>query len=52
MQFLVRFVEIKVKNGLTGFLICFSNKNNVKYGLTYFFIFYVILHYTSFQKNQ
>jgi len=26
MQFLVRFVEVKVKNGLTWFLICFSKK--------------------------
>jgi len=36
MWFLVRFVEIKVENKLTWFLICFSKKKNIKYGLTCF----------------
>jgi len=42
MQFLVRFVKIKIENGLTWFLICFSKKKYMKYGLTCFY--YLNLH--------
>jgi len=34
-----RFVEIKVENVLTWFLICLSKKINMKYGLMCFFFF-------------
>jgi len=38
MRLLVRFVEIKVENGLTWFLICFSKEKYMKYGLICFLL--------------
>jgi len=48
---LVCFVEIKVENGLTWFLICFSKSKNIKYGLACFLLCNFALRVNQILKN-
>jgi len=51
MWILVRFVEVKIEYGLTLFLICFSKKKTIKYGLTCFFFYVICIRVNKMWKN-
>jgi len=51
MRFLVRFVEIKVKNGLTWFLIYFSKKKKYEIWTYLLFFMYFCIKVNQIWKN-